>query len=457
MTRMMPRLDRLVSASVSAAVLASCQGLAAQTDWTLLSPNNAPPAFTAHAMAYHLPTDTTVLFGGVFGGVRSSDTWLWNGSDWMQANPATVPPARVAHSMTYDAGRGRLVMFGGLGANGTTLGDTWEWDGVDWAQIAPATQSPAPRWAYCLTYHPARGTTLLFGGFANGTNSNELWEWNGIDWAQIFTATSPTPRRATDLAWDPVSNNIVLFSGYLQAADTWMFDGTNWVQQAPTTTPPARFDHSMATDLARNRIVMFGNPTVGDTWEWDGFNWLDRTNAIPPAPRVDTYLAYDWVREQVLMFGSVATAETWRYAPVTPATFTVMGLAGCPGTNSLPPRLSSFDRPWLGESFDVSIGQLPNNTIALMVSGLSDTVSGIGPLPIDLGVIGMPGCPLQVDPLIIDAVLAFGTSATWTLNIPNSAALLAQQFFSQCAALDVGANAAGLTTGNYGASRIGGK
>ena len=92
-----------------------------------------------------------------------------------------------------------------------------------------------------------------------------------------------------------------------------------------------------------------------------------------------------------------------------------------------------------------------------MVSGLSDTTSPLGPLPASLAAIGMPGCELQVDPVIIDAVLATGSSASWTLNIPNDPLLLGQQVFSQCGALDIGANAAGLTTGNYGVALIGGK
>ncbi len=435
--------------------LALSPALTAQTAWSLLTPATQPPPFTAHAMAYHLTTDTTVLFGGVAGGVRSSDTWLWNGSDWTLASPATVPTARVAHSMEFDLGRGVLVMFGGLSDTGQTLGDTWEWDGVDWTLRSPAN-SPSPRWAYCMAYHPVRGTMMLFGGFAGG-NQNDLWEYDGNDWSQIFTSTSPSPRRATDMAWDPVSGHMILFSGFQQAADTWQFDGTDWVQLSPPTSAPARFDHAMTTDLSRDRIVMFGRSAVADTWEWDGATWIDRTNASVPSPRVDTYLSYDWVREEITMFGSVATPETWRYAPTNPASFTPQGLPGCNGTNGQPPVLSSQDRPWIDEPFEVDIGQLPTNGIGLMVSGLSDTTSALGPLPVDLGLIGMPGCPLQVDPILIDAVLAIGTQATWVLNIPDDPTLLSQVIYSQCGALDIGANAAGLTTGNYGAAVIGGK
>ncbi|HEX5053340.1 MAG TPA: kelch repeat-containing protein [Planctomycetota bacterium] len=428
--------------------------LSAQTAWTQLTPALSPPAFTAHAMAYFLPTDSTVLFGGQFAGVRYSDTWLFDGSNWTQANPATVPPARVAHTLCYDSLRARLVMFGGLSASGATLGDTWEWDGSDWTQMNPAT-SPPPRWAHCMAFHPLRGTTLLFGGYSGG-NVNDLWEWNGVDWAPIVTASSPSPRRATDMAFDTVTGNMLLFSGYLQTNDTFLFDGTNWVQQFPATSPPARYDHTMETDLARNRVVLYGNLNAADTWEWNGATWIDRTSLPMPAPRVDTYLAYDWVREEMTMFGSSPTPETWRYAPVTPATYTVAG-GGCPGTNGLSPSLSTTLRPWLGETFAVTIGQLPNNSIALMISGLSDTMWALGSLPASLAAIGMPGCLLQVDPFLIDAILPVGNTAVWMLPIPQAATLLGAQFFNQGGALDVGANAANLIVGNHGAAVIGGK
>ncbi len=440
----------------SCLVIAFSATLVAQTSWTLHTPPNAPPAYTAHAMAYYLVTDTTVLFGGVVGGVRSSDTWIWNGADWFQATPATVPPARVAQTMVYDLSRGRLVMFGGISATGGVLGDTWEWDGNDWIQVIPATTSPTARRSHCMIYHPTRGTTLLFGGF-NGSDLNDLWEWDGNDWTVIATANSPSPRRASDMAWDPTSDNVILFSGYFQGADTWSFDGTDWTSLTPTTVPSARYDHSMVSDRLRDRIVMFGNTTIGDTWEWDGSNWLDRTGASPPAPRLDTYLAYDWVREQVTMFGSSALPETWSYEAVSPAVFTVLGTPGCPGSNGLPPVLGSETRPWLGEAFTVTINQLPSNGIALMINGLSDTSSALGPLPTSLLAIGMPGCMLQVDPLIIDVVFATGSTATWVLNIPNDPTLLTQQFFSQCGALDIGVNAASLTVGNYCSATIGGK
>lgn len=426
----------------------------AQTDWTLLAPATAPVAFTAHAMVYHLPSDRTVLFGGVYAGVRYNETWLWDGAAWAQAFPATVPPARVAHAMAYDAARGRLVMFGGIPAGGGLLGDTWEWDGVDWQLMQPVN-SPSPRRSQPMAFDPVRNTVVLWGGYSTA-DLNDMWEWNGIDWTPIVTANSPSPRRASDMAWDPVGNGILLFSGYLQTNDTWFFDGTNWLQQFPATSPSARFDHSMVTDPVRGRIVMFGGPGAADQWEWNGTTWLNRTPATLPSARSDTYLAYDLVREQVLMFGSSATPETWRYAVTQNASFVISG-AGCAGSLGIAPSIASSERPWLGEVFDVDVGPVPNNTIGLMIYGLSDTTSSLGPLPASLATLGMPGCTLQVDPALIDAFLAVGNTARWSRPIPDVPVLLGGQIFCQGAALDPAANPFGLIVANHGTMVLGGK
>ena len=430
--------------------------LLAQTDWTQLAPATSPIAFTAHAMAYHLPTDRTVLFGGTYAGIRYNETWLFDGSTWAQATPANVPTARVAHAMAYDEIRGRLVMFGGIPAGGGLLGDTWEWDGANWQQLTPTT-APVARRSFPMTYHPGRGKVVLWGGYST-VDHNDMWEWDGANWSPITTTNSPAARRASDMAYEPVTDSLILFSGYQQTNDTWRFNGTNWVQQFPANSPPARYDHSMVTDTARNRIVLFAGPGASDTWEWDGAvgDWRNRAPATLPSARSDTYLAYDLVREKVLMFGSSATAETWSYAPTTVATINYTG-TGCSGALAQTPSLTTNERPWLGETFLLDVIDVPANTIALMAYGLSDTASALGPLPASLAGVGMPGCTLQVDPVIIDAFLASGTTGTWSRPLPNTAGLLGQTIYCQGAALAPGANALELIVSNHAALFLGGK
>ena len=433
--------------------------VAAQTNWTQLTPPTSPPTVTAHAMAFYRqfgqPTGATVLFGGVRAGTYSNEMWMWDGTNWSQATPATLPPARVAHTMAYAAPNSRLVLFGGIGVGGALLGDTWEWNGWFWQQKAPQNQ-PSARRSHAMAYMPNRGTVVLWGGY-DGTDLGDMWEWNGQNWLPISTLHRPPARRATDIAFDPVNNGLLLFSGYQQPADTWLFDGTDWTQLMPVTSPSARYDHSMVTDPVRRRIVMFGGPGAADQWEWDGSNWLQRSPATLPAARSDTYLAYDEDREEVLMFGSSPTPETWRYAPTHNATVSISG-AGCAGSLGQAPVLGPMTRPWIGETFSTRILPVPANTIALMIYGFSDTFSPtLGPLPVSLAGIGMPGCTLQVDSVLIDSFPAAGTVAIWNLPLPNSAALLGGKIYCQGAALDPGANAFGAIVSNHAELTIGGK
>jgi hypothetical protein len=72
-----------------------------------------------------------------------------------------------------------------------------------------------------------------------------------------------------------------------------------------------------------------------------------------------------------------------------------------------------------------------------MVVGLSNTLSGgVIPLPLDLGVLGAPGCPLRVSLDVTDTVVGAGTTGNWNFNIPNNPVLVGFQLYNQAASLD---------------------
>jgi hypothetical protein len=80
------------------------------------------------------------------------------------------------------------------------------------------------------------------------------------------------------MAFDPVRNVVVLFSGN-NVADTWFWNGTNWSPASPAVTPQGRQTHTLVWDATRQRAVMFGGDVPGvdsysaDTWLWDGTTW----------------------------------------------------------------------------------------------------------------------------------------------------------------------------------------
>jgi len=78
------------------------------------------------------------------------------------------------------------------------------------------------------------------------------------------------------MAFDPVTDNLVLFGGYQNAPngdleDTWTWDGSNWTQVLPKTNNPApRFSASMAFDAATGDFVLFGGTSQSALFEIHG-------------------------------------------------------------------------------------------------------------------------------------------------------------------------------------------
>ncbi|HEU4420422.1 MAG TPA: hypothetical protein VFT55_15910, partial [Planctomycetota bacterium] len=107
---------------------------------------------------------------------------------------------------------------------------------------------------------------------------------------------------------------------------------------------------------------------------------------------------------------------------------------GCPGSVGQS-HLVNTTTPQLGGTLSVNVSNMQFG-IGLMILGLSNTISGFGPLPVDLSGIGMTGCPLRVSLDATDTVIGVGTSATWNFGIPNSPPLIGMLLYNQCANFD---------------------
>lgn len=150
----------------------------------------------------------------------------------------------------------------------------------------------------------------------------------------------------------------------------------------------------------------------------------------------------------VSAFGTPETATTANGGPVR-GFGVVMGLDA--STNTATPQLYTDTTPQIGDSFRVRVRQAKASTLAAMVLGWSNTSSGGNPLPVDLGVLGAPGCQILVDPLVITPLT---TTATGTTNLqyqlPNDIYALGHSFYNQAWILDAAANPLGLVATNAG-------
>ncbi len=120
-----------------------------------------------------------------------------------------------------------------------------------------------------------------------------------------------------------------------------------------------------------------------------------------------------------------------------PATYTNIG-PGCPnplGTS----QLLAAAMPRIGQTMIVNITNVPAQ-LGLMITGTSGSSSTLGPLPLDLTAVGMPGCFLRASLDLTDALFTFGQTASWSFNIPNQGGLLGLNFFHQAFVFSPGLN-----------------
>ena len=245
--------------------------------WVRRFPAHSPfPSRAGSALIFDTTRNKTLLFGGVHSCCSFlGDTWEWNGTDWTQLSPAQAPFPRQWTDMAYDSQRSLVVLFGGRSGE-TNYDDTWEWDGVNWTQRFPA-HGPSPRYRFRLTYNSARQVTVLYGGITlSGDHLHDTWEWDGVDWTQRISSQAPFVSNEYALSYDEVRGVTVLFGGSgVQGEirnETWEWDGTDWTQTTPSNVPMSRLGHSMIYDAGRQSVILFGgdnyNNLLDDTWEY---------------------------------------------------------------------------------------------------------------------------------------------------------------------------------------------
>jgi len=469
------------------------------TNWQQVATPSAPLVRGLAAMAWDTHRNRIVLYGGATCMISTfsatlPDTWEFDGSTWAQAEAG--PPVGTG-VMAFDGARARTVLFGDM-----IQGQHAEWDGQAWVHrtLAPL---PSRRELHAMCFDSARGRTVLFGGFARPAGiRDDTWEFDGTAWAQQMIS-GPPARQYHAMAFDSVRRRVVLFGGSTNGlgtlGDTWEYDGTAWQQLSPTTTPAARFRHALAYDRARQRVVLYGGSTGGggsvlaDTWEWDGAQWQQRTPGANPGNQFDHRMVYDDHRERVVMVtfnGSVwewdggtwtqrtglqarqyaalafdaaagkvvlhggyvtttrGTDETWLYGPAAPARVDAFG-TGCAGSAGTPTlRTEGGRRPWLTDTLVVEASPVPATSAALLWLGASRTQWAGFALPIDLAILGMPGCFLLAAPDVQFPAGASGRRVSWPLPVCACPELLGLSIFAQITASDPPANALGFVVSN---------
>jgi hypothetical protein len=138
-----------------------------------------------------------------------------------------------------------------------------------------------------------------------------------------------------------------------------------------------------------------------------------------------------------------------------PATWETYG-AGCAGSAGLPNlQQAPGSLPVAGRTFDTVVTNVPATAPVFGLLGFSSTSFPPFALPLELAVVGMPGCQLLTDIQLATALTNSGGTAPWALSLPAQASVLGLRFYQQAFVVDAGVNALGATTSNGGQGRVG--
>jgi cysteine-rich repeat protein len=297
--------------------------------WTPFSLRQ-PPGLARMGFAYDTKRGRALMFAGQ--NYQAGDTrelWSWTDGGWRHELTTSGPGPRMELAATYDDRRDRFVMFGGVDFSYSVYyADTWEYDGKRWSQVAGAgTGAPAERLGAALAFDRARGVSVLFGGLQHVTSTTygDTWELSATGWQQR-AIPGPPGRHGHAMAYDPVRGVIVVFGGADRLslpnlfADTWTFDGVAWTQQPTSTAPSPRQGAAMAWDAVSQRMLLFGGTTtnlqrLADTWAWNGSTW-EQLPVSGPSMRGYARMATDTLRGGIALYGGstgdvAESPETW--------------------------------------------------------------------------------------------------------------------------------------------------
>ena len=142
-----------------------------------------------------------------------------------------------------------------------------------WTSLNPnptATNTPSGRDGAAMAYDPATNQVVLFGGYTGNGYGQSTWVWNGSSWTQVNTPTNQTPgnRGYAMMAYDPTNGGLILFGGQsatgtcttgtaVNRSGTWLWQNNTWTRLA-ATGPSGRYGTAMTYDPAISNLVLFG-------------------------------------------------------------------------------------------------------------------------------------------------------------------------------------------------------
>jgi N-acetylneuraminic acid mutarotase len=269
--------------------------------WTYREPANSPPGGEG-PMAYDSQSDRIILFVGRIGDPPfkdiPSETWAYdyNTNTWTNMKPEITPPLSLAPRMVYDSESDRMILFGGNDAlrypDLYYLNQTWayDFDSNTWEKMEPEL-SPLGRNGFAMAYDEESDRAIIFGGDTefkdpiptshDVTADTWAYDYNTDTWEAMKPAEAPLPRSFDRSIYRGVSDQIILFGGVNELAqtsfgDTWAYNYNTdtWTELKPAASPPSYGWYGMAYSTKADKIIMFGGGPARedqtlDLWIYD--------------------------------------------------------------------------------------------------------------------------------------------------------------------------------------------
>lgn len=363
---------------------------AAAQSWVQLAPAGGPPPvkFFGASVVYDPSTNRLILFGGNNGATTTNDVWVLTNANglggtptWTQLAPVGGPPApRDNHAAVYDSANNRMIIFGGCeGGCLPALNDVWVLANANglggtptWTQLAPSGGPPAPRIAMASAYDPSSNDLIIFGGQDGGG-------FAGATFPEVWTLSN-----ANGLGGTPVWTN------------------------APFTGGPApgQYLMSYALDSANNRLMVAGGDANGTglpsnaVWVLANANntnattpaWTDLIAENPPGPPPDFEsrpAGFDPVTGRMILVGDArdgtANLDAWLVnnanGTSSPSSWTQLLPTGGPPPASEGAEASAYDPS--SNRLIVFFGVIENSVVTNQVWVLT-SANGSPQVPINI-------------------------------------------------------------------------
>ncbi len=256
---------------------------------------SGPPAVGGAALAFDAQTNEDVLFGGCNYLVCSNTTWLWDGHRWLASTGQQGPPQMGYAGAAYSAKMRAIVMFGGATEQGLgpALNSTWVW-AQGWHRLT-ADGPPAGRRFPAVAYDPSSQQLVLFGGDnAAGRPLSGTYVMGRTGWRRLKLAHEPPARTAAAMAWDPSLKALLLYGGSNGSArlgGTWAWNGRAWTRLQSRISPGPLAYVAMSTDPTDSGVLLYAGAGADQrTWRWGRGGWTP-AQVTGPTPPVYSFMA----------------------------------------------------------------------------------------------------------------------------------------------------------------------